>query len=353
MRMLSTLCLSLLAAAHAACNHAAADHAPVPTAAPVAVPLTEVTTGATPDVLTLTGRLVADQRAEVTASTQGKVLAVMVERGQRVKRGDAVVQLDVKTASLSTREAAANLAAARTERELASQECARATSLLDQGAITRSEYDREHARCQSAMSQVSAAAARTSMLARTVSDGIVRAPFDGIVAERQVTPGEWVSPGRPLFTLVDADPLRIELSVPETSVSHVELGQAVALSTVSRAGQTFTATVSRVGAEIDRSRALIVEATIAPAADLVPGMFAEAEVVIGHTVRPIVPATAVIKRGKLWHAFVVVDGELEDRIVQLGPSPDAAHVSIIQNLAAGDRVVTTVTDDIVDGLKVQ
>jgi membrane fusion protein (multidrug efflux system) len=343
MRMLSTLCLSLLAAAHAACNHAAADHAPVPTAAPVAVPLTEVTTGATPDVLTLTGRLVADQRAEVTASTQGKVLAVMVER----------VQLDVKTASLSTREAAANLAAARTERELASQECARATSLLDQGAITRSEYDREHARCQSAMSQVSAAAARTSMLARTVSDGIVRAPFDGIVAERQVTPGEWVSPGRPLFTLVDADPLRIELSVPETSVSHVELGQAVALSTVSRAGQTFTATVSRVGAEIDRSRALIVEATIAPAADLVPGMFAEAEVVIGHTVRPIVPATAVIKRGKLWHAFVVVDGELEDRIVQLGPSPDAAHVSIIQNLAAGDRVVTTVTDDIVDGLKVQ
>jgi membrane fusion protein (multidrug efflux system) len=345
--------LLFAAAGAAACNKAAADHAPAPAAPVASIALIEVAQAATPEMLVLTGKIVADQRALVTASTQGKVLAVMVERGQRVKRGDAVVQLDVKTAALSTREAAANLASARAERALATRECERARSLLDQGAITRSEYDREHARCTSAVSQVSAAEARTSMLARTVSDGIVRAPFDGIVAERLVTPGEWVAPGRALFTLVDADPLCIELAVPESAIAHVEVGQPVELTTVAFAGKAYAATVTRVGAEIDRSRALTVEATLAPTEDLVPGMFAEAGIVIGHTVRPVVPAGAVAQRGKTWHAFVAVDGELEERIVQLGPSPAPGQVSIIQNLAAGERVAASITDDIVDGLKVQ
>ncbi len=319
---------------------------------PVKVALATAVEMATPDQLVLTGIVAADQRAEVTADTQGKVLSVMVERGQRVKFGAPVVQLDVRSAALGAREAQANLASARAQRELAEEECKRVKSLLEKGAITRSEYDRQITQCTSALQQVTAAEARTAMMSKSVADGIVRAPFDGLVAEKNVTPGEWVAPGRALFTLVDDDPLRIQLSVPEAAVRAIKQGAKVEIVSVAYPDKTYSATITRIGVEIGKSRSLIVEATIDPGSDLVPGMFAEAHVAIGQTPRAVVPKDAVVKRGKMSHAFVVVKGEVEDRIVQLGPSPAAGQVSIVQGVNKGDKVVAKVTDEVVDGLRV-
>jgi RND family efflux transporter MFP subunit len=308
---------------------------------------------AAPDILTLTGVIAADQRSEVTADTQGKVVAVLVERGQRVKMGQPVVQLDVRNAALSAREAQANLEGARAQKQLAEEECKRSQSLFDKGAITRSEYDRQMTQCTATLQQVSAAQARADMITKSVSDGLVRAPFDGQVTEKSVTPGEWVAPGRTLFTLVDDDPLRIELSVPEGAVRSIQKGQKVELTAVAQPGKSYTAAVTRIGGEIGKSRSLIVEATLDPQTDLVPGMFAEAHVAIGQTPRPVVPAEAVVLRGKLWHAFVAVKGgELQDRIVQVGASPAPGQVSILQGVAKGDKVVAKVTDQITDGLRV-
>jgi RND family efflux transporter MFP subunit len=167
-----------------------------------------------------------------------------------------------------------------------------------------------------------------------------------------VAPGEWVAPGRTLFTLVDDDPLRIELSVPEAAVRAMARDQKVELVAVARPGKSYSAKVTRIGGEINKSRALIVEATLDPQSDLVPGMFAEAHVVTGQTPRPVLPATAVVQRGKLWHAFVASKGELQDRIVQVGPAPAPGQVSILQGVVKGDRVVAKVTDKVVDGLRV-
>ena len=370
----------LLAIALIACNKKNADQATkAPPPPPVKVALVTVEEGPTPEVLTLTGRIAADQRSEVTADTQGKVVGVMIERGQRVKMGEGVVRLDTRTAALSAREAQAMLASARAQKDLAEQECKRAQSLLDKGAITRSEYDRQTTQCTSALQQVSAAQARTEMISKSVSDGLVRAPFDGMVAEKNVSPGEWVAPGKPLFTLVDDDPLKIELSVPEVAVRTIKLGQKVLITAVAQPDKTYSATVTRIGAEIGRSRSLIVEATVdkqpeptpsgamqgsamrpvevvrqvADGAELVPGMFAEAHVVIGQTPRPVLPADAVAKRGKFWHVFVAVNGELQDRIVQLGQPPEPGKVAIVNGVAKGEKVVAKVTEQIIDGLRVQ
>src|SRR4051794_26501241 len=192
-----------------------------------------------PDVLTLTGVIAADQRSEVTADTQGKVVAVLVERGQRVKMGQPVVQLDVRNAALSAREAAANLEGARAQKQLAEEECKRAQVLFEKGAITRSEYDRQMTQCTSTLQQVSAAQARADMINKSISDGLVRAPFDGQVTEKSVAPGEWVAPGRTLFTLVDDDPLRIELSVPEAAVRAMRKDQKVELTAVAQPGKNY------------------------------------------------------------------------------------------------------------------
>lgn len=323
--------------------------APAP---PVKVPLVEAKEAPSPDVVTLTGIIAADQRSDVTADTQGKVVSVLVERGQRVKMGQPVVQLDVRNAALSAREAQANLAAARAQKQLAEEECKREQVLFDKGAITRSEYDRQMTQCTSTLQQVSAAQARADMITKSVADGLVRAPFDGQVTEKSVAAGEWVAPGRTLFTLVDDDPLKIELSVPEVAVRTVQKGQKVELTTVAYPGKTYSATVTRIGGEISRSRALVVEATLDPQTELVPGMFAEAHLTIGQTARPVVPAEAVVKRGKLWHAFVAVNGEIQDRIVQIGPPPAPGQVSILLGLNKGERVVAKVTEQITDGLRV-
>lgn len=365
----------------AACNKKAADdgakHAPPP---PIKVDLVAVDKAPTPKTLVLTGMIAADQRAEVTADTQGKVLAVMVERGQRVKMGDPMVRLDVRNAALGAREAQANLASARAQKSLAEEECKRTKQLLDKGAITRSEYDRQTTQCTSALEQVSAAQARAEMMTKSVADGMVRAPFDGIIADKSVTPGEWVAPGRPLLTLVDDNPLKIELSVPEVAVRAIQIGQDVTLTAVAVPCAHFAAKITRVGGEIGRTRSLIVEATIdpkpmfeafpvgdckaaagsAPTAALVPGMFGEATVTVGSVERAVVPSTAVAQRGKTWHVFVAQNGELQDRIVLTGPSGTEGRLAIVRgDLNAGDKIANNIVGEkgirpeVVDGARIE
>ena len=264
-----------------------------------------------------------------------------------------MIQLDARSALLSiAREAQATLASARAQKALAEQECVRTKSLLDKGAITQSEFDKQNTECLSAVEQVSAAQARTEMMSKSVADGLVRAPFDGVVSEKMVSPGEWVQPGKALFTLVDADPLKIELSVPEKAVIAVQKDQRVDIVATAHPEKKYNATITRLGAEIGRTRALIAEATLDKGADLVPGMFAEAHVTVGQTTRVIIPADAVVHRGKQWHAFVIKNGEAEDRIVQVGPAPADGQVSIVQGVAKGEKVVTKLSDQIVDGTRV-
>jgi membrane fusion protein (multidrug efflux system) len=323
-----------------------------PPAPPVKVATVTAAEGPTPNVIVVTGRVSADQRSDVTADTQGKVINVMIERGQRVKIGQPVVQLDVRSAALGAREANANLAAAKAQKALADQECERTRSLLDKGAITKSEYDRQMTQCTAAIEQVAAVTARTQMMAKSVADGIVYAPFAGIVSEKMVSPGEWVAPGKPLFTLVDDDPLKVELSISEIAVTYVKQNQRVELITVSQPDKSYGATITRLGAEIGRTRSLIVEATIDKGSELGPGMFVEARIQIGEVTRTIVPADAVVKRGRRWHALVVKGTEVEDRLVQLGAAPGPGQVSIVEGVVKGDKLVLEPTEAIVDGTKV-
>ena len=343
----------LCALASFACHRKAAAHADHHFSEPIAsVETTIAVPGPTPEILTLTGTIASNQRSEVTADTQGKVLAVLVERGQRVKRGQPVVRLDVSGASLHTAEASAQLDTARAAQQLANGECERSRKLYAMGAISGSEAERQQSQCTSAAAQVDAARARSAITGKSVRDGLVRAPFDGVVVEREVTAGEWVTPGRSLFTLIDAGSIIVELTVPESHIESIRLGQRVELSTVARRSATYHATVTRLGAEVGRARALTIEATVEGGQDLVPGLFVEARVVTGHALYPVLPASAVVRRGATWHAFVVHENIVEERIVELGPSPGPGTVSIVQSIASGERVVATVTDQITDGLRV-
>lgn len=352
--------LFAVAATGAACSSksAAQGKGPAPEA-PVKLGLATVETGPAPERLTLTGMIAAEESSDVAASVPGRVVAVLVERGATVKFGDPLVRLDASSAALSAQSVRAQLGAAQAQERLAAEECKRAQALLDKGAITRSQYDREITSCTAAAQTVAATKAQLGLVSKSIADGVVRAPFAGQVDGRWVSPGEYVGPGMRLVTLVDKDPLKVELAVPESSVPRVKLGQEVMVTAVAYGPQQFPAKVTRIGAEIGRmTRSLTVEAELA-GSPLLPGMFAEASITVGETPMAIVPKAALIKRGTTWRLFAVVNGRLEERVVQRGPDLPGDKVALVRGAVAGEQVASPIIDDkgaildrVVDGVAV-
>ena len=213
----------------------------------VKVALRQVVAMPAPERLTLTGTVMAKETSDVTASVQGKVLAVLVDRGSRVKFGDPLFRLDSSSASLSAQSIRAQLGAAEAQEKLANDECKRSQQLLDKGAITRSQYEREMTTCTAAAKNTAATRAQLQLASKSIADGIVRAPFAGVITQRMISPGEWVGPGVPLVTLVDDNPLHVDLSVPEVWVPRVKLGQEVSVEAVAYPGQRFTAKITKLG----------------------------------------------------------------------------------------------------------
>jgi membrane fusion protein (multidrug efflux system) len=285
---------------------------------------------------------------------QGKVLTVLVDRGSEVKFGDPLLRLDASNAALSAQSIRAQLGAAQAQEQLARDECKRSQQLLDKGAITRSQYEREMTSCTAAAQNVAATKAQLQLASKSIADGIVRAPFAGVITTRMISPGEWVGPGVPLVTLVDDDPLHVDLSVPEAWVPRVKVGQEVSVGAIAYPGQRFSATITQLGSEIGRmNRALVAEAELTTGTPLVPGMFAEATITVGSSPLPVVPRSSVVRRGNTWRLFAVNKGHLEERVVQLGPELPGDLVAVARGVAAGEKIASKIDEQIVDGVKVE
>ena len=176
--------------------------------------------------------------------------------------------------------------------DLAEAEFARIQSLLDQKVVSQSEWEQRRTQVEAARQQykvalnvaeqsyrsLQAARARVALANKSLADTAVRAPFAGLVAERAVSVGDYVTKGARVATVVSIDPLRVELTVPEQAVAQIKVGQPVRLTVDAYPGEEFTATVRFVSPSVRvDQRALTVEA-IAPNKDgrLKPGLFATA-----------------------------------------------------------------------------
>jgi membrane fusion protein (multidrug efflux system) len=338
----------------AGCRHASAEAKVSHQEAAVKVQTTTVDEGDVPRFLTMTGTLIANQDADVAADAMGRIAQTYVERGSLVPKGAPLARIDARSLALTENEASAQVHALEVESSLATRDCARSDKLFEEGSISKAEHDRQSSRCQSTDWSKTAAEARARMAVKAVGDSVIRAPFAGIVAERFVTPGEYVHPDTRVVTLVDMDTMRLELTVSESAVNNVEEGQTVGFRVAGLDGVEFPAKVRYVGPALRRaSRDLLVEATLANHDHkLRPGMFATARIALGTYRAPTVSLRAVHDEGSVRRVFVVRDKKVEERIVETGERLGEV-VAVVQGLKAGEQVVETAAGEIKDGVRVE
>ncbi|MFZ5896750.1 MAG: efflux RND transporter periplasmic adaptor subunit [Myxococcota bacterium] len=344
----------LFAGAAVACAQAnAAEKAPS-TSEGVSVTTVDVVEKVVPTTVTVTGTLLANRESEVAADASGRVVLTTVERGEFVPAGTVLARLDARGAALSRSAAAAEVAAQKAQNENAKLECERADKLFAAKAITQAELDRVHAGCQASSSASLAAVARQQMAEKSIGDAVIRAPFAGMVVDRAVDVGEYVSPGRRIATIVEVNPLRLELTVPESAASAVKGGSRVEFRVRAFDKQAFAGEVKFVGPVLRRAtHDLVVEALVDNSSGkLRPGMFAEAELAVAEQKLPVAPKNALLGQAPSARAFVIKGGVAEERVVLLG-AEQADSFTILDGLHVGERLVTNPTEELRDGVRVK
>lgn len=346
--------LLIAALALGACNRGPQQEPPaLPPPPAIHVETETVQARPMPRDLPLTGQLVTNQQSAVAANAAGRVVKTFVDRGSYVKKGEVLVQLDTSSAQLAEAEARANLQTATASQELAATLCKRNQELFDKGAISKEEWERTNTQCETAQSQTLAAKARVDLASKSLSDATVRAPFDGMVGQRYVSLGEYVMPSTKVADMVELDPLRLQLTVSEADVGRVTQGAQVQFEVEAFPGESFTGTVKYIDPTVrSATRDLVVEAVVQnPDHKLKPGMFATAHLRLADEPLPAVPRAALVSEGSSAHVFAVVDSQVEERIVQVGPERDG-YVAILDGLRAGEKVVAKPDDKVKDGVPV-
>jgi RND family efflux transporter MFP subunit len=373
-------------------SSSAAEPPPMDRPAPVTVATVAARQAPITRTFRATGTLLADEQAEVSAELAGRVVATPVERGTLVRQGTVLVQLSATEASAQLAEADANaaqvaaaldlgpsgefdvervpdVANARAELELAQAEYNRIASLLEERVVSQSEYDQRRTQVEAARQRYEAqrnasrqryrsyeaARARVLLARKGLADTAVRSPFDGVVAERKVSVGDYVNKGTAVVTVVRVHPLRAELSIAEQDVARIRAGRPITFRVDAYPDRTFTGTVRFVSPALRADqRAMTIEAIVPnPDGALKPGLFVTAEVAEPETHEALlVPRQAVREVGNTRRVFVIRSERLEDRIVTLGQLA-GERVEVTSGLADGDVVALPGSHALAEGTAVR
>jgi len=340
----------------------------------------------------VTGTLTAEERAEVAAEIAGRVVATPVERGSRVSEGSELVRITDVEVRAQAQEAEANtgqiearlglaggghfeidrvpeVGNAKAANDLAQADLERATMLLDRKLLPRADFDRSRTQAEAARRQYDiarnsaeqqyqsllAARARMMLAQKALTDTVVRAPFDGLVEQRLVSIGDYVTRGTRVASVIRINPLRVELTVPGQYLSEVAAGRAVTLEVDAFRGQTFAGRIRYVSPVLRAdTRALVVEAVVPnDTGQLKPGLFTTARIEqASETPAVLVPAATVRSVSGTARLYVVrTDSTVEERIVTTGQTVGDL-VEVTSGLKAGEHVATSNVAQLSDGARV-
>jgi multidrug efflux pump subunit AcrA (membrane-fusion protein) len=352
------------------------------------------------------GSLAPNEQSDVAAETSGKVAAVGVDMGSSVRRGQMIVklddadfrikiqqaqaQLDQAKATLRQNEAKIGLrpgqkfnpenvpevAGAREALDLADKNLRRYEKLVETGDISRAAYDQQksqrdqlaeqyqalihqaqqnYAAVANAQAAVDAALTQVSLAKRNLGYTVVVSPMAGYVSDRPADVGEYVSPQQKVATVVNLNPLRVRIDIPEQAISQIHVGESVSVGVAAYPDRSFSGRVARVSPSVTTaSRTLTVEADVEnPKAELKPGQFATVRILLPQTEAAVlVPQRSLRAISGSTYVFVIKNGHAEQRLVQSGQT-EGDLVELKSGVAADEVVATSNVDQLSDGIAVK
>ena len=347
-----------------------------------------------PSYLEATGNLTGDEQSDVAAVVGGRIAEVKFDIGSFVKKGDLLVKLDSKDAEIrldqakrAVDQALANLRqtqsrlgvsdgevfeierfsqvrSTKAQLELAEKELTRATRLRESGDVSQATLDLRRSQRDALLGQLDEARSNAAVAIKAIetaraavvsaqtqvaaaekflSDMRILSPISGYVSERNADVGEFISPNVPnskLATIVRTNTLRMRLEIPEQALAGVSRGQSVVIQVGSYPERQFAGRIVRMSPVINTvSRLLIAEAEIDNSEGLLkPGQFATARITQSRTSTAVmIPSNAVRTDGNVSKVFVVKDGVINERIVQLGLI-EADFIEIKQGVGSNELV---------------
>ncbi len=276
----------------------------------------------------------AVKQSKLLAQVQGRITRIGVEENHRVGNGASLIKIDSTEYELNLAEARAGLASAQASyQEL--------TLFDDQITDPEVRAERERvARARSGLDQAEVAVERATLeLDRTN----IRAPFGGRVASVQVVEGQHVRVGDELLTVVDLDPIKVEVQVLESEIGYLQPGRKASVSFSAFPGETFTGTISTINPVVEQQTrtARVTVVVPNPNGHILPGMYARVSLEAQTFAdRILVPRAAIVERDRRNMLFVfegegqqglakwryVTTGLMNDSLVEIIPNPDTDMV---------------------------
>src|SRR5262245_24185125 len=269
------------------------------------------------------GNARANESVNVSSKSSNVVTAVMFRDGERVKRGQVLVQLD--DAQSRADVAAAEAALAESERLYN-----RSRELMATEALSKAQFDQLEATLKANQARLRAANAR-------FEDTVIRAPFSGRVGLRSVSVGTLISPGDVITTLDDTSVIKLDFSVPENFLASLREGLSVRASAPAFPGRTFAGKVASIDSRVDQNTRSVTVRALLTNEDgaLRPGMFLNVALANDERESLTIPEQALTPEAERQFVFVVVDGKAVRREVRIGARRPGV-VEVMAGLQAGE-----------------
>lgn len=304
----------------------------------------------------ITGAVQPERRADLRAEVSALVQEVFKENGERVRKGDLLVRLDATSIRDSLASAQEAARAAQEAFEQSERQYQRQKALQAQGMVSQQALEDAQNRRTAAMSERVAADARLVAARQQLGRTEVRAPFDGVVSERQASSGDTAQIGKALLKVIDPASMRFEGYVSADRRAELKVGQAVDLRINGTDSPQVEGRIRRIDVAADpvtRQVALLVD-FVDPKQAAVAGLYGE-----GHvrttTVAALMLGEADLQRdGDRAFAWIVKDGKLHRQPIQLGERDQRSGEFVVTaGLAAGNVVIRNPSRTLVEGTPVQ
>jgi RND family efflux transporter MFP subunit len=321
-----------------------------------AVPVTVASVETVPldRTISIVGTLFAKDEATIAAQVEGQVEKTRVDFGDRVSEGQELALIDTTSYDSLARQSAANLAKAHASAENAEHNLKRVQDLQKDKIASASQLDDAEAQAKQAQADVSATGAADAIAQLNLARSHVRSPFNGAVAERIASAGDYMKIGSPLFRLVNDSVLKFIFQVPERNASFVTKKLQVQFNVDNYPGETFTGGVYLISPAVSTaSRAFSVGALVTNADfRLKANTFARGVLTLEHAVpTAMVPLDAVVSFAGVTKVFVVEGNVAHARSVKVGRIQNGRQ-EILEGLNAGEHVVVSGQSHLSDGTKV-